>query len=211
MIRRTRSRLGALVVGAAVLVLAWVGIGASVFSLPAPQATDDTGPVMLHSIKELRRFVPAQGTYEVAVVLREGYAKVPTWVYGYEGVLVAHGTVDAYVDFSTLPASSVTVSPDRRTVLLRLPAPQLGPPTVDHRRSQVVDSDSGIVNAVSEAFDGRTDRTQELFRAAEVKISAAAAESDLQARAERSTEEAMRSIGESLGFETVQVTFWPVA
>lgn len=210
-IRRTRGRLGALVAGAAVLVLVWVGIGASPFSPPAPQATDDTGPVMLHSIQELRRYVPAQGAFEVAVVLREGYPKVPTWVYGYEGVLVAHGTVDTYVDLSGLAADALTVSADRRAVSVRLPAPQLAPPTIDHRRSQVVDSDGGIVNAVAEAFDGKADRTQELYRAAETKISTAAAASDLTLRAERNTEEMMRSIGTSLGFETVDVTFRPVA
>ncbi|MGQ0574005.1 MAG: DUF4230 domain-containing protein [Pseudonocardia sp.] len=210
MIRRVRNRLGYVVLGAAVVVAAWLGIGASILSLPAPEAADDSGPVMLQSIRDLDRYVPAQGTFEVTVVLREGYPRVPTWVYGYEGVLVAHGTVDAYVDLSGLPADAITVSADRTVVQVELPAPRLGPPTVDHRQSQVIDSDTGIVNGVAEAFDGRTDRTQELYRAAETKLVAAADASDLRARAERNTADAMRSMGLALGFETVEVTFRPI-
>ncbi len=206
-----RARRRATVVALGLVALVLVGVDSVRTPWNPPQVVDDSGPVLLQSIRDLERYVPAQGAYEVAVVLREGYPKVPTWVYGYEGVLVAHGTVDTYVDLSGLAADALTVSADRRAVSVRLPAPQLAPPTIDHQRSQVIDSDSGIVNAVAEALDGKADRTQELYRAAEVKISAAATAGDLRGRAERSTEERLRSIGESLGFETVDVTFRPVA
>lgn len=206
--RRARAAVVA-VLGLAMLVLA--GIGATTLWSPlAPQVSDDSGPVLLQSIRDLDRYVPAQGTFEVAVVLREGHPRVPTWVYGYEGVLVAHGTVDAYVDLAGLPADALTVSADRTQVAIRLPQPRLTPPTIDHQRSQVIDSDSGIVNGVAEAFDGKADRTQELYRAAEVKLVAAAQASDLPARAERNTAEMLQQVGRSLGFETVDVTFRPV-
>jgi hypothetical protein len=206
--RRVRAAVVA-ALGLLVLVLAGTGV-TTLWSPPEPQASDDSNPVLLQSIRDLDRYVSAQGTFEVAVVLREGYPRVPTWVYGYEGVLIAHGTVDAYVDLAGLPADALTVSADRTQVAIRLPQPQLAPPTIDHRRSQVIDSDSGIVNGVAEAFDGKADRTQELYRAAEPKLVAAAQASNLGARAERNTAEMLQQVGRSLGFETVDVTFRPV-
>jgi hypothetical protein len=100
--RRVRAAVVA-ALGLLVLVLAGTGV-TTLWSPPEPQASDDSNPVLLQSIRDLDRYVSAQGTFEVAVVLREGYPRVPTWVYGYEGVLIALGTVDANVDLAGLPA-----------------------------------------------------------------------------------------------------------
>jgi hypothetical protein len=206
MFRRFRSA-----VALGVLGLVLVGVGSLTSWRPfEPDRTDDSGPVLLQSVRDLQRVVPAQGTFEVTVLLREGHEHVPTWVYGYEGALLAHGTVDAYVDLAGLPADAVTVSPDRSAVAVALPEPRLTAPAIDHGRSQVIDNDRGIVTAVAEAFDGKVDRTQALYRAAEVKLAAAAEASELRARAERNTGEMLREMGRSLGFETVEVSFRPV-
>lgn len=206
-----RLRAAALLLGAAlgvVLVAALLvpGLLGAANPIP-PRGADDTGPVLLHSIRDLQRVVPAQGTFEVTVLLREGRENIPTWVYGYEGALLAHGTVDAYVDLAGLPPEAVAVSADRSSVTVTLPEPLLAPPAVDHGRSQVIDDDRGIVTSAMEAFDGRTDRTQQLFRAAEEKITLAAEASDLRARAEHSTGEMVRALGRALGFDSVEVVF----
>lgn len=201
----TRTLLG---VGAIGLVAMFV---MSMFGNPLQtQVTDRSGPVLIRSIQDMQRFVPAQGNFEVAVVLREQFQGLPTFIYGYEGVLVAHGTVDAIVDLSAVTEDAVDVSLDGSSVTISLPTPQLGRPLVDHLRSEVVDDDGGIVNSISEAFGGESSKTQDLYRAAEAKISAAAAESDLVERAQLNTQAAMQSIGAALGFETVTVTFRPL-
>ncbi|MGD9531125.1 DUF4230 domain-containing protein [Pseudonocardia sp.] len=203
--RRLRAAallLGAALLGALLLVPGIIGDG----PVP-PRSSDDSGPVLLHSIRDLQRIVPAQGTYEVTVLLREGRENVPTWVYGYEGALLAHGTVDAYVDLAGLGPEAVAVSADRSAVTVTLPEPLLAPPAVDHGRSQVVDDDRGLVTAAMEAFDGRSDRTQQLFRMAESKLAAAAEASELRARAERNVVDMVRGMGRGLGFDTVDVVF----
>ncbi|MGE3659671.1 MAG: DUF4230 domain-containing protein [Pseudonocardia sp.] len=206
-----RRRAAAVLLGAALLattlVVGLVVPGLLGGSPVAPRESDDSAPVLLHSIRDLQRIVPAQGTFEVTVLLREGRENIPTWLYGYEGALVAHGTVDAYVDLAGLGPEAVAVSADRSSVTVTLPEPQLAPPTVDHGRSQVVDDDRGLVTSAMEAFDGRNDRTQQLFRAAEVKLATAAESSDLRARAEHGAGEMVRGLARQLGFDRVEVVF----
>lgn len=204
-----RLRAAALMLGAALLGITLV-VGVLLPSLGspvAPRQSDDSGPVLLNSIRDMQRIVPAQGTFEVTVLLREGRENVPTWLYGYEGALVAQGTVDAYVDLAGLAPEAIAVSADRSAVTVTLPEPQLAPPAVDHGRSQVIDDDRGLITSAMEAFDGRTDRTQHLYRAAEEKIAAAAEASDLRVRAEQNAGEMVRGLARSLGFDTVDVRF----
>ena len=88
---------------------------------------------------------------------------------------------------STSPTStprSVVVSEDRRSVTISLPPPTLSAPHLDLDQSQVVSRDRGLLDRLGSVFSDTPTGERELQLAAQEKMRAAAAASDLSARAE---------------------------
>jgi hypothetical protein len=99
------------------------------------------------------------------------------------------------------------VSPDRLAVTISLPAPVLAPAVVDPAQSRVVGHERGIVERVTGVFDQAPRTDQELYVVAGKKLDAAAATSDLPARAEQSTRSMLTGLATSMGFQQVTVIF----
>lgn len=173
----------------------------------AEQKTDRSQPALLLSIKDLSRFVAAEGSFEVIIDLKKDRRFVPDWLLNQRTLFVAAGNVESFVDFRRLTDASITESADRTSAEIRLPKPELAEPKLDLERSYVFAEERGLINRVGEFFDGDPNRQRETMLTAEQKIADAAKQSGLIARAEENTRKALEGILHSLGYTKVTVVF----
>ncbi|HEX6682519.1 MAG TPA: DUF4230 domain-containing protein [Candidatus Limnocylindrales bacterium] len=173
----------------------------------APQVTDRSQPPILLSIKDLARFVAAEGNFEVVIDLKRDRKFVPDWLLNERTLFVAAGSVEAYVDFSGLTDDKIKDSADHKTVEITLPAPQLAEPKLDLERSYVFAEERGLFNKIGDFFDGDVNRQRETLLVAEQRLAAAAKASTLTQRAQENTRKALEGILHSLGYTSVTIIF----
>ncbi|MBO3744531.1 DUF4230 domain-containing protein [Streptosporangiaceae bacterium NEAU-GS5] len=171
------------------------------------ETIDRSQPVLLQSIHDLSRFEAATGNFQVVVDLEKDASFLPDAIKGSRTLFVGAGSVDAYVDFSTMGKDAITVSPDRTSVTVRLPRAQLERPSLDNKRSYVFAQQRGLFDRVSDFLSSSPENQQELYVLAEKKIGEAAVASDLRARADQNTKTMLEGMLKSLGFKTVVVKF----
>jgi len=179
------------------------GIGQSVTG----KTIDRSGPVVLKSVRDLARYEGAAGNFQVIVDLEKDAAFLPTTIIGQRTLFVAVGSVNAYVDFSSLTRDAITVGADRQAVDVRLPHAALDKPNLDHQHSYVFAQERGIVDRVRNFFDQAPNEQAELYRVAEQKIGDAATQSGLTARAEANARMMLQDLLHSLGFKQVTITY----
>jgi len=194
-------------------VLALTGaLGKLLPSIPNPfssRTVDRTQPALLQAMEDLSEYHAAAGNFQVLVDTERDAKYLPSVIRGERTTYSAAGSVDASVDFSNLDARSIVVSEDRRTVTVTLPPPTLGEPQLDLENSQVVNRDRGLLDRLGSVFSDSPTGERQLQLAAQEKMKAAAAASDLGARAEQNTRKMLQGLLGSLGFTTVTVTFVP--
>jgi hypothetical protein len=196
--------------GVVVAVLATLVVGARSllpgFHNPfAGTRTDRSQPVLLQSMRDLSRFVGAEGNFQVIVDLQDRRQNIPPFLLGNRTLFVAAGTVEAYVDFGQLGAGSVTVTPDGKGVTVNLPAPQLGKASLDMDRSYVYAEERGLLNRVADLVNGDPNRQQQIYQLGEQRITAAARDSGLLQRAQDNTRKMLDGLLKSLGYTSVTV------
>jgi Protein of unknown function (DUF4230) len=210
--RRSRVRLVAAIVGVLVLVVAVSGLGGLRLwpSFPNPFATrqvDRSQPVLLKAIEDLAVYKAASGSFQVVVDLEESTRGIPLLIKGQRTLFVAGGSVDAEVDFSGLKEGAIRVSPDGQRVEMTLPRARLTQARVDPAQSRVFARDRGLLDRLGSVLSDNPTSERELYQLAQAKMQAAAAESDLVARAEQNTRAMLQSMLRSLGYRDVTVTF----
>jgi uncharacterized protein DUF4230 len=171
------------------------------------QTTDRSSPVVLKSIQDLSRFEAASGNYQVIVDLKKDNRFIPDFIFSQRTLFVGIGSVDAYVDFSTIGSGAISVSSDGKSVTVTLPPPALERPNIDHDKSYVYGVDRGVVNRVGDFFSNNPNDQAQLYSLAEQKIAQAAQDSGLKERAEANTKSTLESLLHSLGYTNVTVTF----
>jgi Protein of unknown function (DUF4230) len=179
-------------------------------TLPNPFASrsvDRSQPVLLRSIQDLSVHKAATGNFQVLVDIEKGSQLIPSFLKGERTLFVAAGTVDAEVDFSKLDSGAVKVSEDRRSASITLPHARLAKATVDPARSYVANRERGALDRLGSVFSDNPTSERELYLLAEQKLAAAAAESELVARAEQNTREMLQTMLRPLGYTEVTVTF----
>jgi len=190
---------GALV--AAVLII--LGSAVFVFGQFKPfgdeETIDRSQPAVLKSVRDLSQFHAAAGEFQVVLDIENDVKWVPAALAGERTLFVAAGSVNAFVDFGTLKDDGLVVSPDRKTVELRLPKPQLDKPNMHHDRSYIFSQERGLVNDL-QALAGPPDQ-QRFYIAAEAKLAEAAKQSELLKRAEDNTRVMLTGMLQSLGFQ----------
>jgi hypothetical protein len=193
----------ALVVVGALVALAGV-TAANAFGLNPFQSRqiDRSQPALLQSIQNVSRFQAAVGNFEKVIDIEDDIAGVPAIIAGRRTLFVAAGTVNAYVDLSGLTDKDLELSPDGKTVTVRLPEPQLEKPNLDFDRSYTYSRDRGVVDRIADAFEA-PDQAK-LYKLAETKFAAAAAESELRKQATENTKAFLTSL---CGRLQIQVTF----
>ncbi len=206
-----RSTIGSLlrttvVVGA--LVVAAVAVGWKLFRDPFETKTiDRSPPPVLTSIQSIAEFRAARGNFEVLVDLEKDVKYLPKVIAGKRVVFAGVGTVDAYVDFSTLDASAVRIVDDGTAVVVAVPEPRLADPALDPAQSRVVASDKGLFDRIGDLFSGDSASEQELYVAASAKMADAARATNLLEQAEENTTKLLEGLLGGLGFEKVTVVY----
>ncbi|PZG18327.1 hypothetical protein C1I95_13875 [Micromonospora craterilacus] len=171
------------------------------------EQTDRSQPALLESMQDLSRYVAAEGNFQVVVDLQNDRRNVPDWLLNQRTLFVGAGSVEAYVDFGALAEGAIVQSADGKSVEIKLPAPQLAETNLDLDKSYVFAEERGLLNRVGELIGGDPNRQQQVYRLAEDRITAAARESGLIARAEENTRKMLEGLLRSLGFERVTVTY----
>ncbi|MEU6020916.1 DUF4230 domain-containing protein [Micromonospora sp. NPDC048871] len=171
------------------------------------EQTDRSQPALLESMRDLSRYVAAEGNFQVVVDLQNDRRNVPDWLLNQRTLFVGSGSVEAYVDFGALTEGAITQSADGKSVEVRLPAPQLGKTNLDLDKSYVFAEERGLLNRVGDLIGNDPNRQQQVYQLAEDRITAAARDSGLAARAEENTRKMLIGLLASLGFEQVTVTY----
>jgi hypothetical protein len=173
----------------------------------ADRTTDRSQPVLLQSMRDLSRYVAADGTFQVIVDLQENKANIPEFLLNKRTLFVGSGTVEAYVDFGSLADGAITPNADNTAVEITLPAPQLSQAALDLTQSYVVTEERGLLNRIGDAFSKDPNQQQRVYRSAQEKITAAAVSSRLTERAQENTRKMLDGLLRQLGYTSVTVTF----
>jgi hypothetical protein len=173
----------------------------------AARQVDRSQPVLLKAIEDLEVYKAASGNFQVVVDLEEGSRGVPLLIKGQRTLFVAGGSVDAEVDFSGLDEGAIQVSADRRRVDITLPRARLTQARVDPAQSRVFSRERGLLDRLGSVLSDNPTSERELYQLAAEKMQAAAAASDLAARAEQNTRAMLESMLRSLGYTEVNVRF----
>jgi hypothetical protein len=208
--RRIRRKLLAAAAGIAILVPVAMQLVDAVpdWSNPFGQQVVDHSPApLLLALQDLAQYRAATGTFQVVVDVEHDTPHVPSLIKGERTTFLGIGSVDATVDFTNVGADRVTMSPDRRSVTITLPASRLAPAVVDPAASRVVGRERGLLNRIAAVFKDNPTSEQELYQLAQVKLNDAAKASDLARRGEESTRQMLTTLARSLGFTNVTVTF----
>lgn len=206
-----RSRFPSLILGAAVVVgllVAAVSVGISLFGTPfATEKVDHSPPPILLDLKDLADFHAAQAQFEVTVDEEDDVQWLPSFLAGERVQFVAIGTVDAVVDFTSLPSTALVQSEDRASVTITLPTPVLMEPVIDTDQSHVMNRDRGLFNRIGGFFSDNPTSEADLYQTAAHKMSEAAVETDLLKRAKENTKLMLYTLLKALGIQYVNVVF----
>lgn len=213
-IRRSQALLARLAVAAAAVaaVAACVIALSAVHLLPqlrnpfAEKTTVTSQPVLLKSITALSRYEAASGSFQVVVDLSQ-HSLLPSFLQGSETLFIGQGTDIAFVNFGQLKGQAIRVSANRAAVTVTLPRAQLEPAVLNVRQSYVYAQQQGLLNRIGDFFGGNPNSQQQVYIAAQQKISAAARHSPLLAEAERNTRGMLTGMLSSLGFKRITVNF----
>ncbi|SDG09077.1 Protein of unknown function [Lentzea fradiae] len=167
------------------------------------ETIDRSQPAVLKSVRDLSQFHAAAGEFQVVLDIENDVKWVPAALAGERTLFVAAGSVNAYVDLGSLQDDGLIVSPDGKSVEIRLPQPRLDRPNLHHDRSYVFSQERGLINDL-QALGGAPDQ-QRFYVAAEAKLAEAAKSSELLERAEDNTRVMLTGMLQSLGFQ-VKVT-----
>jgi Protein of unknown function (DUF4230) len=200
------------VVGAIVAVAALLLVLSAVHFLPqlrnpfSTQTTVRSQPPLLKSITSLSRYEAASGNFQVVVDLSKQIAFLPSFIAGSRTLFIGDGTVIAFVDFSGLKGSAITVSAGE-SVTIRLPSAQLEPAVLNVNQSYVFAEQQGVVNRIANFFSGNPNSQQAVYIAADQRINAAAKAGPLRADAQRNTTAMLNGMLTSLGYHHITVIY----
>jgi hypothetical protein len=200
------------VVGAIVAVAALLLVLSAVHFLPqlrnpfSTQTTVRSQPPLLKSITSLSRYEAASGNFQVVVDLSKQIAFLPSFIAGSQTLFIGDGTVIAFVDFSGLKGSAITVSPSQ-SVTIRLPSAQLEPAVLNVSQSYVFAEQQGVVNRIANFFSGNPNSQQAVYIAADQRINAAARSGPLRTDAQRNTTAMLDGMLTSLGYRHITVIY----
>jgi Protein of unknown function (DUF4230) len=217
-----RERRRGLVVASAIGALAVLGIGAFAVILAVgaiahlnPFASTKTvkpSAVVLDRMRDLAVFDAATGHFQTVVDQQHTNNVLPGWLSGDDTVLLAEGDVDATVNLAHLPNGAIQLSQDGTSATVVLPAPTLTQPRLDPKATRVISRQRGLLDRVGDAVgDGNPVPQDALEQIASSKLSAAAAQSDLLAKAESNTTRFVSGSLHAVGVAHVTVTYAPAA
>lgn len=209
---RVRASVIGAVAAAAILVPTGLSLAGLVdfpsISIGEPTVTETNSVPLLIAIRNISDYHGATGTFST---LAERYTDNPgpDFLTGEHVTVYAVGTVDAVTSFAEVSGDNVSVSSDRRTVEINLPAPKLTPVALDPLETRVVNNDRGVVQRFNDGWTNVPDSHRDVLVQAGGQINLAAEQSDLMERGETSTRNMLVGLCNSLGYTDVTITFEP--
>jgi hypothetical protein len=143
----------------------------------------------------------------VIVDLQEDKQYIPDFLINQRTLFVGSGTVEEYVDFSSIASGALKVNDQDKSVQITLPAPQQSQAALDMNRSYVVTEQRGLLNRIGDAFSSDPNKQQKVYQEAQKRITAAAQSSGLDQRAKENTQKMLTSLLTRLGYTSVTVTW----
>ncbi len=168
---------------------------------------DRQQPALLQAITSMSDYRAASGTFEVVVDLEKDAKWLPSVIKGERTIVLAHGSVDAGVDFSKLDASAIVADQKAGTVTLKLPKATLREAQIDLSRTKILDQQRGILDRIGSTFGDSSDLDKKTLQLAQKKLGAAAIDSNITKLAEANTRQMLTQLANGLGYPTVTVTF----
>jgi hypothetical protein len=198
----------------AALVLAGIVVFGKLVGMPFGTTTrDHSAPPVLLELRNLADFHASQARFEVTIDQEKDVRWLPSFLAGERVQYIAVGTVDGVIDFSTLADGAVKISADNSAVSVVLPPAYAADPVLDQDISHVMNRDRGLLNRVGGMFSDNPTSEHGLVVAANDKIAAAAAQTDLIQRAQDNTASMLTAMLHGMGFDQVDVSFqvWSAA
>src|SRR4051812_16175216 len=130
----------------------------------ADKTTDRSQPVLLQSMRDLSRYVAADGTFQVIVDLQENKENIPDFLLNKRTLFVGSGTVEEYVDFGSLAGDALKVDDAKKSIAITLPPPQQSTAALDMQRSYVVAEQRGLLNRIADAFRDNPEQQQRVYQ-----------------------------------------------
>jgi hypothetical protein len=162
----------------------------------------EPGPDVITSVRELSRLEGVSYHVERVVDLKDKQEALFGMVPAEDAILlVASGDVVAGIDLAQLKPEDVVVSPDRRSVTIRLPHAEIFSARLDNERTYVHTRKTDVLAQRKESLETQA------RQAAEKTLRSSAEEAGILPRAETSVARTVRSLVRSLGFENVNVGF----
>lgn len=210
---RTRSRfLPALLTGAGLVVAVIVAQSLSLlpqFSNPVQEEeVDRSGPPLLLSLEDQADLISSTGNIQVLVDREIDVRYIPGVIAGERIVYQAVGSVDGVVALSEVQSRIVEdEETGERTVIFTVPRAEMSEVHLDLEESKVVESNSGIVNKISDFFRDNPGELQELQKMGVAKIEEAAQDSGVLELAEKNARTTLTDLAERAGADSVVVEF----
>ncbi len=198
--------LAVALVAVAIALLAFAALAiAQLFArpLPSPHSTVEVlrpTPDVVVAIQDLARIETTRFHMERVIDLRDRHQ----WLFGMlEGedsiLLVAAGDVVAGVDLARLRPEDVHVDPERRSVRIVLPPPEVLSSALDSERTFVFSRETDLLARRSDQLESRA------RRAAEESIRDAALEAGILDRASAGARDTVATLVRALGYEDVEI------
>lgn len=159
-------------------------------------------PDVVSQVRELARLEGVSYHIERVVDLKDEQRRVFGLVSAGDAILlVASGDVVAGVDLGKLGPGDVQVTPDGRSVTIRLPPAEVFSARLDNSHTYVHSRKTDLLALRQESLETRA------RQAAEDTLRAAAQDAGILERAETSVARTVTSLVRSLGFEDVRVDY----
>jgi len=169
-----------------------------IIATPTPTIRDRGGTIL--QIRNLNRLETQSFSVERVIEAKVERGNLLDSFLGDRLLLIASGNVIAGVDLSKLRDSDVTLSPDGKTITLRLPPSEIFSKSLDNQRTRVYDRQTGLF--ANQQRDLETQARQE----AEDEILTAACEGKIMQKAADEAQRSMDHFLRLLDFESVTVT-----
>lgn len=169
--------------------------------LITPTPTIITGAAVVQRIQQLSRLETSSYTIERVIEVRQD-SNIPVIgniLAGDALLLIAHGNVVAGIDLSTITVDDVIVSPDGKTISVRLPPAEIFSSTLDSQRTRVYTRDRGLLAPENKDLETQARQT------AELEILRAACEGGIMQEATSNGEVAMRQLLSLMEFDQVNI------
>lgn len=179
-----------------ITILALIIVGNNLIKKPEYRFGPDRAAI-IKQIETLSRFETASFSVDKIIEISTNYDKLRDLLFGDKILLVAHGKVIAGMDLSTMKPDNFSGS--GKTIIIKLPAPQILETILDNNSTRVYDRDRGLLTK------GDLNLEATARQKAEGEIRQAACDGGILDEANKSAILQLTLLFKTAGFENVSI------